>query len=390
MGSRAAKTAEELRILWHIKQKAKEEATDRTAKYGRSTSMTLAKNQLFIDEIERLFEAHPFPKVQPYKPTKKQKTQRILNLMLSDLHYGADLNEHETGHRYSPVEEARRTAAVVKQAADYKRHYRDETILYVHLMGDLIQGKLHDPEDAAPLTEQYYRAVWNLGQAVAFLSTQFKEVQVYCTPGNHGRRKDRHHDRPVNQKWDSIERMIYAALAAGMSGYKNVKIIAPLTPYYIFDAFGQKGFMTHGDTVLKPGYPGNSIDVGGVRKQINEINLKQKCNLYGVGHVHTASATRLPNGVVFLTNGCLLPSDEFAQSIGIMETACCQQLWESVPGFIFGDRRDAIVDENTDKDSSLDKIVKPFPGMPHIDIHLPAALARFTAQANDDARKKKR
>ena len=51
-----------------------------------------------------------------------------------------------------------------------------------------------------------------------------------------------------------------------------------------------------------------------------------------------------------------------AQSIGITNTACCQNLWESVPGYIVGDRREADVDEHTDKDRSLDRIIQPFRG----------------------------
>jgi hypothetical protein len=280
--------------------------------------------------------------------------------MLSDLHMAADLNEAETGHRFGPVEEARRLSAVVLQAADYKRHYRANTELYVHLLGDIIQGKLHDPEDAAPLTEQVERAVWNLSQALEFLAQEFKKVTVFCTPGNHGRRKDRHPDRAVNQKWDSMEQIIYTCLQFRAKNVKNLEVKTFRTPFYIYKAFDNKGFMTHGDTVLRPGFPGKSIAIESVRRQVNEINLKEHCQLFGVGHVHTASNTRLPNKVVFLTNGCLLPADEFAQSIGIFDTTCCQQIWESVPGHIFGDRRDAIVDEDTDADKALDKIIRPY------------------------------
>lgn len=332
-------------------------------KRARVAAGVVARNEIFLKGLEDLMAKNPLPPAVPYKGKKAVKTARILNLMLSDLHYGSDLITDEAGFQYGVTEEARRTAAVVKAAADWKRQYRDETVLYVHLIGDIIQGKLHDPEAGAPLAEQFQRSIWNLGQALRFLASEFKEVKVFTAPGNHGRRKDRHPDRAVNQKWDGIENMIYASLKMSLEkACPNVTVEIPLKPYYVYEAFDQRGFMTHGDTVLNVGFPNKLINVESVRKQINEINNVEKAQLFGVGHVHVASSTRLPNNVVLITNGCLVPSDEYAQSIGIMSTACCQQIWESVPGIIIGHRMEILVDEKTDKDSSLDDIVKPYPG----------------------------
>lgn len=51
-------------------------------------------------------------------------------------------------------------------------------------------------------------------------------------------------------------------------------------------------------------------------------------------------------------------------SVGyLLITACCQAMWETVEGYIVVDRREAIVDEYTDKDKSLDKIIRPYRGM---------------------------
>jgi len=360
---RASIREEENRQIKEIlEERADEQIQMHDVKRGRTAANVLVRNQIFLGSLDALMEKHPLPPAIPYKGKKNVKTARILNLMLSDLHYGSDLIAPETGYQYGVTEEARRTAAVVKTAADWKPQYRDETVLYVHLIGDVIQGKLHDKEANAPLAEQFQRALWNLEQAIRFLSSQFKEVKVFTSPGNHGRRGDRHPDRAINQKWDSIENMIYAALKMALKDTPNVSVDIPLKPYYIYEAFDQRGFMTHGDTVLNVGFPNKSINVEHVRKQINEINTLEKAQLFGVGHVHVASSTRLPNNVVLLTNGCLVPSDEYAQAIGIMQTACCQQIWESVPGIIIGHRMEILVDEKTDRDASLDNIVKPFPG----------------------------
>jgi hypothetical protein len=105
-----------------------------------------------------------------------------------------------------------------------------------------------------------------------------------------------------------------------------------------------------------------------MRKQINEINSseitrgKKGYKLFAVGHVHVGSITHLPNGAILMTNGCLLPPDYYAVSRGNFHTACGQWIWESVENHIVGDHRFLVVNENTDKDSSLDGIIVPFSG----------------------------
>ena len=131
-------------------------------------------------------------------------------------------------------------------------------------------------------------------------------------------------------------------------------------------AFDRKGWMTHGDTVLNVGYPNKAINIDRLQKQVLQINAgeighgRPPCDLFGAGHVHVASATRIPSSAVIVTNGCLVPSGHFGQSIGLMQASCCQQIWESVPGIIYGHRMDILVGTDTDKDSSLDRVVKPY------------------------------
>lgn len=330
---------------------------------ARKSANTVAENQNFLDHLEDLFAQHPIPGLSKIAAPKKQvRPQRILNLMLSDLHYGSDLRKSESGNVYGPTEEARRTAHIVKCAAEWKLQYRDETTLYLHLAGDIIEGKLHDPQFAAPQTEQFYRSVWNLSQAIQYLAHFFPQISIRCTPGNHGRRKERHNQRAVSQKWDSHENDIYGALKIALMPLKNVTVEIPLTPFYIYKCFDKQGFITHGDSVLNAGYPNRSINVESIRRQINEINTQNHCDFFAVGHVHTASTVRLPSGPSFMTNGCLVPSGDYGVSIGALHNTCSQQIWESVPGIILGHRMEIIVDGKVDKDASLDAIIKPFPG----------------------------
>jgi hypothetical protein len=369
--SREEETARMVDVLEFLQSRSQKIVEQDKNYKARTVTTSAAREQLFFQQLVEAFQEIFKDKVPAPKFTSKPKTktERILNVVFSDTHYGARLDAREVGRAYGAIEEARRTAAVCRQVADYKRHYRGDTELYVHLLGDMIQGQLYDKRDGAPKAEQVATAARVLIQAIAFLAREFpKGVTVFCSTGNHGRDTARHKERAVNQKWDSIETMLYIAIREALAHFPNVKVIIPLTPYYTFRCFDKIGYATHGDTVLMPGFPGKAIQVESVTKQINSINAAAarmngyEYSLFMVGHVHTGSMTWLP-GAVFMTNGTLIPPDQYAESVGYMDTACGQQMFESVPGHIVGDARFIQVDESADNDASLDQIIKPFSGI---------------------------
>lgn len=302
--------------------------------------------------------------VSNYGGKNKFHTKRALNLILSDLHLHSLLDEREVPFKYGEIEEARRLAAVINATIHYKTHYRDETVLHVHLLGDIIQNMLHDPRDGAPLAEQAAAAVSLLTQAIAILSLHFLEVYIHCTSGNHGRNVARHPHRAITQKWDSIENIVYYSVKMACADLSNVKFEIGYKPYYDCKIFDHWMFMTHGDTVINPGNPSKSINVTNVRKQINEINATapagKRYNLFACGHIHTASQTHLPGKCVFLTNGALVPPDSYAISLGIMDSTCGMWLFETTEKYVFGDSRLIIVDEADDRNKSWDALIKPF------------------------------
>lgn len=304
--------------------------------------------------------------IKPYKPTKKRKINRKVNLVLSDLHFGSDIDRAETGNsNYGRVEESRKFSKIIKETIEYKEQHRDETELNVLLLGDLIQGNLgHDPRDGAPLTEQICRAIYLLSRGIALLSNAYPKVTVYVNSGNHGRNIARHPNRAAQGKWDSYETIIGYALKEIGSNLKNVEFVIPKTPFVTYEVFGQKVFATHGDTVLTPGYPGKAVKTGLLENQINKINASLKdsdeYSVFVLGHVHVGSIVHLSNGATLLTNGALVPTDEYAVSIGLLESSAGQYIFESVEGYAVGDCRFIKVGPLEDNDKSLDKIIKPF------------------------------
>lgn len=369
MNKRDQRRDGEAKVMSFLQQRVEDERQDFDFLNNRRTTIAMARERVFLDELKGVLGdvfkgGVAVPSGYAKKTVDTAPKKRILNIALSDLHYHSLLDPRELPFEYGPLEEARRTAKIVEEVCEYKPQYREETELFAHIFGDIIQGDLHDPRDAATITDQFSATVYLLTQAVVQWSHAFKRVTIRCVPGNHGRNKRRHPQRATTQKWDSFENMIYFALKMAVATLPNVKVIIPYTPYYIYQAFDQQGFVTHGDTVIDAGFPSSTIDIKKVRNQINELNASQKkeSDFFLIGHVHCGSCTEIPSGPVFMTNGCLIPPDGYAVSRGILKQKCGQQLWESVQGHICGDRRFLNVDENTDKDTHLDRIIKPYTG----------------------------
>lgn len=338
------------------------------ANRNRSVVAAAGREIIFSQQLESALSRiqGKFYPGKDFTPKKKGPLELAANLNLSDLHYGAALDRREVPLAYTHVEEARRTAAVAHWIANHRDLKTRQTMdLHLNLLGDIIQGQLHDPRDGAPQAEQVAAAMTLLSQFVAYVSgAGYRNVFVHCTPGNHGRNTARHKERATNQKWDALETQIYCAVKLATQHLPNVKFDIPYTPFVTYKVFDHWVFCTHGDTVLKPGYPNHVINVGDVRKQINEINSQrepdERYNAFVVGHVHVASKTKLAKNTYFMSNGCLIPTDAYAQSIGIVQTPTCQTVFESTPQHVVGYHCEIDVDESADKDKALDKIIQPF------------------------------
>lgn len=338
-------------------------ASSKNMKMDSAQSWLAVREAAFADSLRKTIQSLPAPKFgAKLKKPRKNFQKREVNVCISDTHFGSDLVRADNLDAYGVVEESRRMARVVAEVSDYKPQYRSVSSLRVHLIGDIIQGKLHDMADGDKLINQFSRAFHILRCAIAQWAAKYPEVVVECQTGNHGRDKARHEQRAVIDKFDSNEGHLYMALAEYFRDVPNVKFNVWGTAFYIWDSFGTRGFATHGDTVLNVGYVGKSVNTAAILGNVQKINDGLKthdmdCKMFIAGHVHVPCVVKLSNGVNVCINGALVPSDRFAKSIGLFSSATVQQVWESVPGHIMGDHRAIEVGVSDDKDSSLDKII---------------------------------
>lgn len=325
---------------------------------------TLGTTELFFTKLKNSIGELPIVKIKPYKTKKKhKKISRTLNLVLSDLHFGSDLNIKEHGHNYGKVEEARALAAVIKNVLEYKLQYRDETELVINILGDIIQNELHGRTSADLLHSQTCRAIWLLTHAIGLCAQSFRKVTVNMVTGNHGRDMFIHQNRANSLKFNSIETTIYYAIKNAFRNVLNVTFNQPLSAWITYEAQGHKMYATHGDTHLNPGNPGKSVNIDRVQNNINKINASLKdtdeYKVFICGHVHLPLVTNLPNGAYLVINGALTPPDSYAQSLNILESKQVQVLFETTSEYPVGDFRfiDASQSYNNPE---LDKIIPPF------------------------------
>lgn len=328
----------------------------------------LESKELWVEKLKDAVSSIPEIKVKPFlsSKAKRKPTKRVVNVLFSDLHFGSDLDERETGHKWGKVEEARCFAKVVKNVCSYKTQYRSETRLALSILGDIIENDLHGGSSAAPIHEQVCRAIHLLTQGIARFSECYPEVDVYFAVGNHGRDIGVHHGRATAMKWNAIETTIYYAVKTACRNLPNVRFHQPLTPWVVYEACGHKIYTTHGDTNFSVGNPGSSVNIKSMESAVNRLNsaLKddEKYAVVAIGHVHLALSTQLPNGTFVIMNGALVPPNSFAQTFGIMKSPQNQVMWESTEDFAVGDQR-FINANGAEKDKDLDQFIKPFTGI---------------------------
>lgn len=350
-----------------LRSRAEEEIASQQVKRNRKVTSTFARDVFFLDQLDLRFKDFFRGKVviPTYKAKKKTQTKRLLNLLLSDLHIGSDLDPREVPLKFGIEEEARRLAAIALKVSDYKTDHRDDTELNVFLMGDIIEGKLHDILAAAPRAEQIARAIYLLTQVLGFLASQFKKVNVFCNGGNHDRDAKRHPDRATGAKWDGDGTVIYYSIKMALAGNDRVTVHIPRTPYVDVPVFDKHIFATHGDTLLNVGYPGGNINTKKANTETNKINAARpkghEFSAFLEGHVHVGATLNLEsNDAVMFWNGCLVPPSPFEVSLNSLHHQTGQWLFESVPGYAVGDVRFVRVNEKHDADSTLDKVIKPW------------------------------
>jgi len=326
---------------------------------------------------DKLAKVHVSPITLNPKETKKyfdslqdkgsERHKRSVVTLWSDHHYGerVSLTEMHGKNSYNPLIAARRLGMLCEQTATFKPTTRSEhEELVILMMGDMIHGIIHDWERHDDLKDQMAMFFSYMVDALTYLKGFYPKIRVICQPGNHERMMHKtSKDRAVSNRADSYANVVYDSLQKVFKG-SNVSFEISKAPFADVMIQGHRIYATHGDTVLKMGNPGTTINTGLITKQINAINVAEAMKgmpvyeLFCSGHLHEYMEKRIGK-VKVIVNGCLVGLDEYAHSIGIQEGLPVQLIWETTKGFVTGDRREIEV-SRADDEPRFEKIIKPY------------------------------
>lgn len=303
-------------------------------------------------------------------PNKDSEARTICSIF-SDQHFGSNVDKVELGgvNEFNWVIAARRLGMLCEQIASYKIERRNlHEQLVVMLAGDNIGGIIHNQEgpDYDAITHQVNGTLFYYIQALTYLRNFFPSIRVLCQPGNHGRMQHKQDKgRALAQKYDSYENIIFYALSSVFSKDKKISIETSKAPFIDATIQGHRVWMSHGDTVFAVGNVGKKINLERIEHQIHRINAEARdkgtrpYELFASGHVHHPVITQVGSGVRVVINGCLIGTDSFAQSVGIVSSTPTQVIWETTKKHVMGDNRQIFVAE-ADNNPHFETIIKPF------------------------------
>lgn len=322
-----------------------------------------------LNMISDVFEQNPIVLSPGKIKTTKKAPKRMLTMLLSDLHFGVDVDPREVlKSEFNWNISARRLAKLCHQAAEYKPQYREDTELQVVLNGDILHGVVHLSEaKLRPLTEQIFGATSILIKALDYLRNHFKKVSVLCLPGNHDRVTHKGKDRALSQRWDSHSHAVFLGLKAAFRTDKGITFNIPMAGIGTYETpGGHLVFASHGDVEPGVGNVGKALDVKNVTGSLLKMHagdpFDKKVEVALFGHWHQPSIWMLQDGTICIVNGCLLGSDPYAQNaVGFFNSMPAQIIFESVPGYPVGDHR-IIQLRDADTEAAYDNVISP-PGL---------------------------
>jgi Calcineurin-like phosphoesterase len=344
-----------------------------TKKLENQVGDHLLFQEQILEVLKKSIKSVKVPKAKAIKKSKS-KIERDVVVMLTDTHFGLNVDASEVGgiNSYNWTVASRRVAFMAKQVAEYKIEKRSEVRkLHVILNGDHLQGLIHGLSDRTQdlLGVQQNGAMHIFTHFIGYVSQFYKQVEVHCNVGNHDENITRREGGRITSHAmkDSFLTPVYYGLSLAFKDCKNITFNLSKGLYLDIQLPAGRAAAFHGHTIFSKqlGSTGTSINVKGLSDAINrwnsgEVELgRKKVTLVIFGHTHVHAEFTTFDGVRVLVSPSLSGIDNYAHSLGINHNQAAQFIFESTKNHIFGDSRMVNV-LLADKDNSLDKILPPY------------------------------
>jgi hypothetical protein len=243
----------------------------------------------------------------------------------SDWHWGETVDIRETGglNEFNKAVAEQRVQNLVNRSITLLRDYSGLNPvfpgLWVLLGGDMVSGLIHDElveTNWGNIVTQAMEVAGAIAGAIRRLADEFGKIWVVGVVGNHGRTSSR--PRAKGKARDSYDRAVYHSVASSLSGDDRFSFVIPDDTDYLFEVYGHRFLLTHGDALGVKGGDGiigalGPIARGAVKLQTSEGNLGREFQTLILGHWHQY----IPRGDALgcIVNGTLKGYDEYARVV---------------------------------------------------------------------------
>ena len=259
-----------------------------------------ARRELINDEviasIDNLNNSKPLLPLD--KPVVLRKGDNEAILMLSDWHYGLEVNNYWNKFNVGILES--RVKEIIQQVKLHTEIYGINKI-HIVLNGDFINGNIHTTlriMSQMDVIDQTVGVAELLASTIHEISKFVEEVNVYSSIGNHSRLNE---NLKESLSSENMERLIYRFIKERLKFHKNVKCLDNIydCTMVTFDVFNEKIFASHGDKDHC-----NSV--------INNMNkmLDYNPTIVLLGHIHHFTSKDFGSGTV-ITGGSLIGMDDY-------------------------------------------------------------------------------
>ena len=287
----------------------------KTASKLRKENKVIVENLIGFDDVIKAIESLKKaklakPKLKKIPKKSKKKKGMIMEALLSDLHYGLKTKSFDSGVLRCRLQKY--TKAFIDSKNRSEKNYNID-LIRILLNGDILQSATMHKGSASSCdltnAEQIATAIESLYFDVILpLAEEGYPVEVIGMSGNHDREQSERFTVDPGKHyytWSIYQGLKNMCIAAGI---KNVNFIIPMGPYHVYDCYGHKFLVEHGDWVKK-------ASPESLEKQLMQRSAQVGEILKGIriGHFHNDFVGNVGR---YIVNASPVSDDHYGDGLG--------------------------------------------------------------------------
>jgi len=272
---------------------------------------TKALTEILLDKIVSAVAVQQKIEIEPLNiPHRKSASEEEVILDISDIQAGTKILLETTGglNEYNfEILERQIARFLISVTSICRRHMEIAPIKKLHIfcLGDMVEGMGIFLGQAQQVDQDAYNQCFKLGDLLSKLYIEllnvFKEIEISCVGGNHGRIGL----KGENPHWVNWDLIMYKYIETKLQNYDRIKFNVPLSWWFIKEIQGKKHLLVHGDDIKGwAGIPFYGIDRAKSNYKEMLETIGEEFDYAHLAHFHTAAELPLMGGGFISINGC--------------------------------------------------------------------------------------